>query len=54
MSSVLAVEMTISFTPSVPEMFVTVTGSVWPGPMITCLIFILMMLTNNVCYIPLK
>ena len=47
----------------VPMMFVLpyfhralfgLTGSVWPGPMITCLIFILMMLTNNVCYIPLK
>jgi len=47
----------------VPMMFVLpyfhralfrLTGSVWPGSMITCLIFILMMLTNNVCYIPLK
>jgi hypothetical protein len=34
--------------------FFKLTGKIWLGPMITCLIFILMMLTNNVCYIPLK
>lgn len=47
----------------VPMMFVlpyfqraifNLTGSVWPGAMITCFVFIMMMLTNNVCYIPLK
>ena len=34
--------------------FFRLTGKVWLGPMVTCLIFIMMMLTNNVCYIPLK
>jgi hypothetical protein len=34
--------------------FFRLTGRVYLGPMITCLIFILMMLTSNVCYIPLK
>lgn len=34
--------------------FFRLTGKVWLGPMITCLVFILMMLTNNVCYLPLK
>lgn len=33
--------------------FFNLTGQVYLGPMITCLIFILMMLTSNVCYIPL-
>jgi hypothetical protein len=35
------------------RMFFRLTGRVYLGPMITCLIFILMMLTNNVCYLPL-
>jgi uncharacterized RDD family membrane protein YckC len=34
--------------------FFRITGRVYLGPMVTCLIFIMMMLTNNVCYIPLK
>ena len=34
--------------------FFQITGKVWLGPMVTCLIFIIMMLTNNVCYIPLN
>ena len=34
--------------------FFKMTGRVWLGPMITCLIFVMMMLTSNVCYIPLK
>jgi dienelactone hydrolase len=34
--------------------FFRLTGKVYLGPMITCLIFIMMMLTGNVCYIPLK
>ena len=34
--------------------FFRLTGRVYLGPMITCLIFILMMLTSNVCYIPLN
>jgi hypothetical protein len=29
------------------------TGKVYLGPMVTCLIFIMMMLTSNVCYLPL-
>ena len=34
--------------------FFRITGRVYLGPMVTCLIFIMMMLTSNVCYIPLK
>lgn len=34
--------------------FFRLTGKVWLGPMVMCLIFVLMMLTNNVCYIPLR
>lgn len=34
--------------------FFRMTGRVYLGPMITCLVFILMMLTTNVCYIPLR
>jgi hypothetical protein len=34
--------------------FFKLTGRVWLGPMITCLVFIMMMLTSNVCYIPLN
>jgi len=34
--------------------FFRATGKVYLGPMVTCLIFIMMMLTGNVCYIPLK
>jgi len=33
--------------------FFRLTGTVYLGALITCLIFILMMLTSNVCYIPL-
>lgn len=33
--------------------FFRLTGRVYLGPMITCLIFITMMLTSNVCYLPL-
>ena len=33
--------------------FFLLTGRVYLGPMITCLVFILMMLTSNVCYIPI-
>ena len=32
--------------------FFRVTGRVYLGPMVTCLVFVMMMLTNNVCYIP--
>jgi dienelactone hydrolase len=28
------------------------TGRVYLGPLVTCFVFVLMMLTNNVCYIP--
>jgi Esterase FrsA-like len=34
--------------------FFRLTGKVYLGPIITCLIFIMMMLTGNVCYIPLN
>ncbi len=40
--------------PYFSRVFFNMTGKVWLGPMITCPIFIMMMLTNNVCYIPLK
>jgi len=33
--------------------FFRITGTVYLGPMVTCLIFVMMMLTSNVCYIPL-
>lgn len=32
--------------------FFRITGRVYLGPLITCFVFVLMMLTNNVCYIP--
>jgi hypothetical protein len=32
--------------------FFRLTGRVYLGPMITCPIFIMMMLTSNVCYLP--
>jgi hypothetical protein len=34
--------------------FFRLTGTVYLGALVTCLIFILMMLTSNICYIPLK
>lgn len=34
--------------------FFRITGKVYLGPMVTCLIFIMMMLTSNICYIPLR
>ena len=34
--------------------FFRMTGRVYLGPMVTCLIFVMMMLTSNVCYIPIK
>jgi dienelactone hydrolase len=33
--------------------FFRLTGKVYLGPMVTCFVFVMMMLTNNVCYIPL-
>ena len=32
--------------------FFRATGKVYLGPLVTCLVFVMMMLTNNVCYIP--
>jgi hypothetical protein len=32
--------------------FFRATGSVYVGPIVTCFVFVMMMLTNNVCYIP--
>ncbi|MBI5087052.1 MAG: alpha/beta hydrolase [Acidobacteria bacterium] len=32
--------------------FFRATGKVYLGPMVTCFVFVMMMLTNNVCYIP--
>jgi dienelactone hydrolase len=34
--------------------FFRMTGRVYLGPMVTCLIFIMMLLTSSVCYIPLS
>ena len=34
--------------------FFRITGKVYLGPMVTCLVFIMMMLTSNICYIPLR
>jgi hypothetical protein len=33
--------------------FFRITGKNYLGPMITCLVFVMMMLTGNVCYIPI-
>jgi len=33
--------------------FFRLTGRVYLGPLVTCLVFVMMMLTSNVCYIPL-
>ncbi len=40
--------------PILNRLFFRLTGRNYLGPMVMCLIFILMMLTGNVCYIPLK
>jgi dienelactone hydrolase len=32
--------------------FFRASGRVYLGPMVTCLVFVMMMLTNNVCYLP--
>jgi hypothetical protein len=32
--------------------FFRATGKVYLGPLVTCFVFVMMMLTNNVCYIP--
>ena len=34
--------------------FFRLTGRVYLGPMVMCLVFVMMMLTSNVCYIPIK
>ena len=34
--------------------FFRLTGCVYLGLMVTCLVFMMMMLTSNVCYIPLR
>ncbi len=34
--------------------FFRLTGRVYLGPMVTCLVFVMMMLTSNVCYIPIR
>ena len=34
--------------------FFNLTGRVYLGPMVTCLIFIMMLLTGSVCYLPLS
>jgi hypothetical protein len=34
--------------------FFRMTGRVYLGPMVSCIVFIMMMLTSSVCYIPLS
>ncbi len=34
--------------------FFRLTGRVYLGPMVTCLVFIMMLITSNVCYIPIR
>jgi hypothetical protein len=34
--------------------FFKMTGKIYLGPLVTCLIFIMILLTNTVCYIPIK
>lgn len=36
------------------RIFFRLTGKCYFGPMVTCLVFVMMMLTSNVCYIPLN
>jgi hypothetical protein len=36
------------------RVFFRLTGTCYLGPLVTCPVFIMMMLTGNVCYIPLK
>jgi dienelactone hydrolase len=36
------------------RLFFRLTGTCYLGPLVTCPVFIMMMLTGNVCYIPLK
>jgi len=38
--------------PYLHRYFFRATGSLYLGPMVTCLVFVLMTLTNNVCYLP--
>jgi hypothetical protein len=33
--------------------FFRMTGRIYLGPMVTCLIFIMILLSNTVCYLPL-
>ena len=33
--------------------FFRMTGRIYLGPMVTCLIFVMILLSNTVCYIPL-
>jgi hypothetical protein len=33
--------------------FFRMTGRIYLGPMVTCLVFIMILLTNTVCYLPL-
>ena len=34
--------------------FFKMTGKIYLGPLVTCLIFIMILLTNTVCYIPIN
>ena len=40
--------------PWLHRIFFELSGQTWLGPLITCPLFVIMMLTSNVCYIPLK
>ena len=40
--------------PWLHRIFFNLSGQTWLGPLITCPLFVMMMLTSNVCYIPLK
>ncbi len=39
--------------PYLHRIFFELSGQIWLGPMITCPLFVFMMLTSNVCYLPL-
>ena len=43
----------IFFLPFFHNYFFQMTGTVYLGPMITCLVFIMSLLSNTVCYIPI-
>jgi len=40
--------------PYLNRYFFRMTGRIYLGPMVTCLAFVMVLLTNTVCYLPLS